>query len=310
MPKLITDFFTVATSGPTIDGRVIKADWLRDMAETYNAKTYIGKIWPEHMRWRAMGEVAEARIVTHDDGTVTLENRIIPYDDLMYYVRRGSLTQPSVEVIENFANSGKAYQFGMGATDTPASLGTDKFPIQFSASEQQAESQAGEYDLYCQRIALDAKVPIEQVHIFHSPITWADLEFKKQGSKIFDLGRFFRAGSSESTSEQSKEDIEMTKEELQDVLKGFKTELKDELKLEFATQQQPPTVVEAPVNNNTGEGEGTQVTTETVSLEQYNALKQSHDELKEQFDQFMAEDPNPKRPPASGGSNDDEWEGW
>lgn len=299
MPKLITDFFTVAQSGPTVDGRIIKPEWLVDMADTYNAKKYTGKIWPEHIRWRALGEIAEVRSVNQSDGTVTLENRIVPYNDLMYYVRSGSLTHPSVEVIEDFAKSGKAYQFGMGATDSPASLGTDNFPIHFST--QQPPEQLDQYALFCQRIALDAHVPVEQVHIFSSPIQWGDLEFKKQQT-FFDLGRFFRSSSPPPT-EQPPEDIDMTKEELQEVLQGFKTELKTELKQEFSAPPSPPPVV-AGVDPAAGEDKTAEV---TITVDQFNTLKKAHDELKADYEKFKSEDVSINRPPAAGGDGNDVW---
>ena len=296
MPKLITDFFTVAQSGPTVDGRIIKPEWLVDMADTYNDKVYVGKIWPEHIRWRALGEIAEVRSVKQSDGTVTLENRIVPYNDLMYYVRSGSLTHPSVEVIENFAKSGKAYQFGMGATDSPASLGTNNFPLQFSTQQGQHKNEADQYTLFCQRIALDAGVPVDQVHIFSSPVQWSDLEFKKQGSKIFDLGRFFR--SSSPSQEPSQEDIDMNKEELKDVLKEFKSELKEELKQEFSTPQS----VVIDVDQASGEDK-----TAIVTLDQYNTLKKELDDLKADYEKFKAEDISITRPEASGGNGSDVW---
>lgn len=101
MPKLITDFFVVAQSGPTVDGRSINPQDLLDMAATYDPKKFTVKIWPEHMRWRAIGEVVELRAVEDKSkGIVTLENRITPYDDLLYYVRRGMMTQPNSSIVD------------------------------------------------------------------------------------------------------------------------------------------------------------------------------------------------------------------
>jgi hypothetical protein len=298
MPKLITDFFTVAQAGPTVDGREIKEQWLIDAAETYSVQKYLSKIWPEHMRWRPFGELAEVRLVRNAaTGVVTLENRISPGEDLMYYVRREQMTQPSIEIVEDFANSGKAYQYGLGATDNPASMGVGKMPILFSAEN---------ISLYCTRIALDAQVPPEKVHIFQCPTAWGDLEYKKQGTKIFDLGRLFRSASPSQPSE-THEDIDMTKDELKEVLQGFKTELKTELQQEFKTQQPatPPAAAEPPA---AGQGNDQPA---TVTLEQYNTLKQQYDTLEgkfKKFEEFMAQDVTPERKELGGSNADDVWD--
>ena len=39
-PNLSTDFVRIAQSGPCVDGREIKPEWLTQMAETYNPDTY------------------------------------------------------------------------------------------------------------------------------------------------------------------------------------------------------------------------------------------------------------------------------
>lgn len=286
MPKLLTDFFAVAQAGPTVDGREIKEKWLVDAAETYSAAKYLAKIWPEHMRWRPFGEIAEVRLVRNAaTGVVTLENRISPGDDLMYYIRREQMTQPSLEIVEDFAGSNKAYQYGLGATDNPASLGVGKMPIMFSAEN---------LSLYSTRIALDAQVPPEKVHIFQCPTAWTDLEFKKQGTKIFDLGRFFRSTPPTQPSE-TQEEIDMTKDELKEVLQGFKTELKTELKQEFATQ--PPAETPQAAEPPTAKSDDAPA---TVTLEQYNQLKTDHEALSKKFEDFMAEDVTPNRPELGG----------
>ena len=141
VPKLLTDFFAVAQSGPTADGRTIEPQVLLDMAETYSPSTYLAKIWPEHLRYSPLGEVHEVRATQDANGLVTLENRIAPSERLIGYVRSGMLTQPSIEFIGNFAMSGKAYQVGLGVTDEPASLGADKIPVTFKAEADQQRIQ-------------------------------------------------------------------------------------------------------------------------------------------------------------------------
>ena len=94
---LKTDFFTVAQSGPTVDGREIKMQWLKDAAETYSHGKHISKIWPEHYRYMGLGEIADVRF-KEEDGIGYLENRISPHNDLIYFVRQNRMTQPSIEM--------------------------------------------------------------------------------------------------------------------------------------------------------------------------------------------------------------------
>lgn len=295
MPNLKTDFFTVAQSGPTVDGREIKKQWLKDAAETYNQALHLSKIWPEHMRWMPMGEIAEVRY-TEDaaSGIGYLENRISPNDDLLYYVRQGRMNQPSIEIIEDFAGTNKAYLYGLGATSTPASLGVGKIPVLFNAQDAEGKRTL---ELYAHRIALDANAPSEKVHIFASPTAWEDLEFKKQKS-IFDLGRFF---SSREEPTPPEDDLDMKPEELKQLLGEFKTELKQELKQEFATP--PPAEPEVQP-----EPEAPEETPETVSAEEFNNLKTDFSELAKKFDQFMnEEEPQPKPPEHGTTDADDVW---
>ena len=42
--------FRVAKAGPTTDGRVIKPEWLTDIADTYDPNLYTARIFIEHIR--------------------------------------------------------------------------------------------------------------------------------------------------------------------------------------------------------------------------------------------------------------------
>lgn len=316
MPKLKTDFFTVAQSGPTVDGREIKAAWLNDAAATYNAGQHLSKIWPEHMRWRAMGEITDVRLSKDEEtGVVTLENRIAPHDDLIYYVRSERMTQPSIEIIENFANSGKAYQYGLGATDAPASLGVGKMPVLFS---QQDDKGKEALELFSQRIALDAGVPAGNVHIFASPMKWADLEFKKDRT-YFDLGglgKIFSSGQDQPSTPPTEDDIDMTPEELKQVIgeqfTTLKQELKDELREEFTAKPEQPDEPETPAAGEGSEpANATANEPATVSADAFNTLKEQHEDLKKEFETFMnQEEKQPDFPEHTGGDSDDPWKGW
>ena len=125
-PSLVTDFKCVATSGPTVDGRVIQPQWLYDMAETYNPATYTAKIWIDHMRYASYGSVRELKVEEAGD-KVKLYAKISPSRSLlqMNQVWQEKL-HFSIEPTEDFAKTGKCYLTGLGMTDEPASLGTDE----------------------------------------------------------------------------------------------------------------------------------------------------------------------------------------
>lgn len=125
MPKLTTDFIKIAQSGPCIDGRLIEAQWLRDMADTYDPATYTAYIWPDHIRWgNNYGKVLALR-AQEDKGVVSLQASLAPNAQYVWENQFDQLLHFSIEVAENFAGSGKAYLAGLGITDSPASLGTD-----------------------------------------------------------------------------------------------------------------------------------------------------------------------------------------
>ncbi|MFB2830288.1 GPO family capsid scaffolding protein [Aeromonas jandaei] len=129
--SLRTGWVAVATEGETMDGRVITATEITDMATTYDPDFYCAQLWPEHEhRWENMGYV-EALKTDTVDGKLTLFAVLSPTSDLVYQNRRGQLRFCSVEIWPNFAGSGKNYLFGIGVTNLPASTGTSM--LKFSA---------------------------------------------------------------------------------------------------------------------------------------------------------------------------------
>ncbi|QPB43060.1 GPO family capsid scaffolding protein [Rodentibacter haemolyticus] len=124
--KLKTDFICIATSGYTVDGRQITAKELHEMAETYDPEYYTANLWPEHRRYFNCGEVLEVKAEEQDNGEVKLFAIITPNQQLLDFNLAGQKLFTSVEIAQNFRNSGKAYLSGLGVTDSPASVGTTK----------------------------------------------------------------------------------------------------------------------------------------------------------------------------------------
>ena len=144
-------FFRVATAGATTDGRNIEASQLQEIAQTYDRNKYGARIFIEHIRgvnpewgFRAMGDVLDARtgeVEIDGQKRVTLEVQIEPTDEFGALTRKGQKIYSSIEIAPNFAGTDKAYLFGLGVTDSPASIGTEI--LQFAAQNPAASPFAG-----------------------------------------------------------------------------------------------------------------------------------------------------------------------
>lgn len=222
----ISDFFCVGTSGPTVDGRELRAQWLQDCGKTYSRSEYQGFIWYEHWRWGGnFGQVIEAKVEKQEDGRYKHYNRLQPSDQLLELNREGQKVFSSMEIVPNFAQSGMAYQVGLGITDSPASLGTDQLKL-FSNLEQQLKSNQ-EFEQFCngvlceridkfqQRIPDEAAFEGKDVKIFIGE-EWPDLEFSTRRT-VFDLGAKllgFKQSPHYTNNQGQEADIDMDKTEL------------------------------------------------------------------------------------------------
>lgn len=136
MKQTPTAWFCVATAGPTVDGREIKAQWLTEVAETYSAAEYTAMIWPSsidrHQKWYNLGTIHSLKCEAVD-GKTKLFARFLP-NKWMLSMNRDEQQKlfPSVEIIENYASTGKCYLTGIAVTDLPASTGTER--LEFSGA--------------------------------------------------------------------------------------------------------------------------------------------------------------------------------
>ncbi|WP_079218148.1 GPO family capsid scaffolding protein [Herbaspirillum robiniae] len=139
-------FFRVATEGATTDGRTITREQIKQMADSYNQKTYGARVWVEHMRsllpdspFRAYGDViaVKAEEVDTDQGKrLALFAQIEPTPALIAMNKEKQKIFTSIELADKFADTGSAYLVGLAVTDSPASLGTEI--LQFSANKPNA----------------------------------------------------------------------------------------------------------------------------------------------------------------------------
>lgn len=77
--------------GPTVDGRNIDLQWLRDMAEIYDPALYRAKIWPDHLRWGNNYGSVVALKSEEKDGLVSLYASFAP--NAQYPVEPTSMTR-------------------------------------------------------------------------------------------------------------------------------------------------------------------------------------------------------------------------
>ena len=139
--KYKSKWFRIALAGDTTDGREIQADWIIQMAQSYDPNKYGARINIEHFRsiypdgvFGAYGDVLALKTekVTIDgEEKDALFAQIEPTQSLIALNQKKQKVYTSIEVDENFAKTGSAYLIGLAVTDSPASLGTEM--LQFAA---------------------------------------------------------------------------------------------------------------------------------------------------------------------------------
>lgn len=137
LKMLLTDYIVLATAGNTVDGREIKEDYLKDIADTYDREKYTANINVDHKEWWGnYGHVYDVRIGKNKDGETTLEGRLNPNHYLVQMNKDGQKMFVSIEITPNYRNTGKAYLTGLAVTDQPASAGTSMLKFSKQNSEQ------------------------------------------------------------------------------------------------------------------------------------------------------------------------------
>lgn len=136
--------FLLATAGSTVDGRTIDEKMLKEMASSYDPKTYGARLNIEHIRgvsgekpFKAYGDVLElstAEVDVNFNGKT--EKRLGLYGtfdvtgDAKALNDASQKVYPSIEIEDNFGGKGFAYLMGCAMTDSPASIATDR--LQFN----------------------------------------------------------------------------------------------------------------------------------------------------------------------------------
>lgn len=135
--KLQTDWLGIATSGKTIDGRIIPAEHLKEIAEDYNPEVRLANIdWNHSNSGDSFGKVVALRTIKKDSYTI-LQARLEPNANLIAAVRRGVVSNTSISYVPKSPETGRASLFALAVTNKPASSGTSN--LNFNSSELQGE---------------------------------------------------------------------------------------------------------------------------------------------------------------------------
>lgn len=149
-----SQFFRIATEGATTDGRVIDAQWIKEIVETYDPKTFTALVNCKHINgadpngsFGSYGHVTAVKaepVMLNIGGKpvsrLALYAQIEANDNLKAINQAGQKLFSSMEVEPKFSDSGKAYLMGVAVTNTPASLGTEM--MKFCAMQSAANPAA------------------------------------------------------------------------------------------------------------------------------------------------------------------------
>ncbi|WP_065479352.1 GPO family capsid scaffolding protein [Aeromonas hydrophila] len=125
-----TGWICIASAGPTLDGRTISPECLRQLAETYDPNFYVANLWPEGVRGRPLGHVYAVKVQEQGD-QLKLLAVLCPTLELIDLNTSGTHAFCTIEASENFASTGKWYLSGVTVTDQPTLTGLTQ--LQFSA---------------------------------------------------------------------------------------------------------------------------------------------------------------------------------
>jgi len=132
--------FLLATAGSTVDSRTIDENDIKQMASSYDPKTYGARLNIEHIRglgtegpFRAYGDVLELSTGEVDvnfngetEKRLGLFGTFDVTDDAKQLNDAGQKVYPSVEIHPNFGGKGYCYLVGVALTDSPASIATER----------------------------------------------------------------------------------------------------------------------------------------------------------------------------------------
>ncbi len=195
--ELLTEWLNIGTSGPTVDGRIIKPEWLEEAADSYDPGEYTAVANAEHW-FGNYGSARKLRTIKDDKGRTKLQARIRPNKYYLEQNSEGKRLFFSMELTHDFAKTGKTYLTGLATTDKPASLGTSE--AHFSRQDDENVFRGGSEEVDFSKFSVSESDSKNIVAAVVDGIK--DLLFKNN-----------------NTNEQ-KEDYEMTDEQFNQMLDG------------------------------------------------------------------------------------------
>lgn len=157
MAKTIkTKPFLLATAGTTVDGRTIDEKQIKEMASSYDPKTYGARLNIEHIRgisgdgpFHSYGDVVElstSEVEVNFNGQVEKRLGLFGAFEVQENAKKlndaGQKLYPSIEIAPDFGGKGFAYLMGCALTDSPAAIGTER--LQFNRADPSRINLTGE----------------------------------------------------------------------------------------------------------------------------------------------------------------------
>lgn len=241
--QLTTDWITIGTAGPTVDGRNISEQMLLDAAESYDPEEYTAVISSDHMLWLFgnFGEVCKVRTTTDKKGRIAMQAQIHPNRRLIEMNARGQKLHTSMELDTNFAGTGKTYLMGLAVTDEPASLGTSA--LKFSRKDGSNPLMIGK--------------AVEQETFTFSTAGKHEQTGARDPSESFFKTLFQRLGSELKNSETSSKEVDdMTDEQFKALKEIQEKQLAATENLAFLLQKSGDTQKQEQENHQEQSGEG------------------------------------------------------
>lgn len=139
--------FLLATAGATVDGRTIDDKMIKEMASSYDPKTYGARVNIEHIRgisgtapFNSYGDIVELSTAEVDvnmngktEKRLGLFGTLDVYENAKQLNDAGQKVYPSIEIHPDFGGKGFAYCMGVALTDSPAAIATQR--MQFNRTD-------------------------------------------------------------------------------------------------------------------------------------------------------------------------------
>lgn len=269
-------FFRVATEGATTDGREITRTDIEQMAKSYDPAKYAARVWLEHYRglvpggsFDALGDVTAIEAREVEDGKLALFAQIEPLPKLIEMNKAKQKLFSSVEIHPKLGDTGGAYLFGLGVTDSPASLGTEVLKFsQTAAASPFADRKADKATLFAASQEFTLELEPELPEATTGPLAAALDKFSAMLAKV--IGTEKTAPAAPSVQQHSTQPPEV-------------------IAALTATQE----VVKAFADQQTNDGKAL-----AELKKQFNQLQADHQGLVTKLSNESADD---QRPPAIGG---------